>query len=314
MSPPCPANSSNQDTQPHNGVSSLNWTDMNESMSPPQDSTVPPDRDTSKLHRQCATEASTVSAAHSHQVMPNNTAHDQVSQLCLQTGHANQTDFVAQNLAFAFPLGQSCNMIIQGNSSSQSTANACTLPQPSVTTSLTINSNIQSASTILQNGAVQTEQMTLNLMSKMMDQMTNITDKLQQMSVWHKGVPDQLAWQDGCDTVSSTVQGALFAVGAQPAHTATNVFQPALPSTIPGLRNDVDSLTDFKSLIPVVGMGDSTIKASLYSEFAYLNQFVLNMTISHEGLGELQQVVDNDGQVSYKSRRPNSRYLTFTTG
>ncbi len=171
-------------------------------------------------------------------------------------------------------------MIIQGNHSSKSTANACTLPQLSVTTNQTSNHNIQPASTIMQNGAVQTEQITLNIMSEMMNQMTNITDKLQQMSVWQNGVTDQLARQDGCDNVNSTVQWA-FAVGAQPAHTAINVFQPALPSTMPGLRNDVDSLTDFKSLIPVEGMGDSTIKASLKGEFAYLNQFLLNMTIYH---------------------------------
>ncbi len=70
-------------------------------------------------------------------------------------------------------------------------------------------------------------------------------------------------------------------MGAQPAQTATHVFQPALSSKIPGLRNDVDSLTDFKSLIPVEEMDDSTIKASLKSEFAYLDQFLLNVTISH---------------------------------
>ncbi len=95
---------------------------MNESISPLLDTTVQPDRDTSKLHRQAATEASTVSAAHSHQVMPKNTTHDQVSQLFLHTGNDNQTDIVAQNVALGLSIaqnvalglsiGQSSNMII----------------------------------------------------------------------------------------------------------------------------------------------------------------------------------------------------------
>ena len=91
---------------------------------------------------------------------------------------------------------------------------------------------------------------------------------------------------------------------AHPAVPQVPHFQPSSPPRpISGLRTDVDSITDFKSFAPVERIAKSTVKSCLKGEFAYLDQLFLNVTISQDGLGEMQQIVENEGQVSYKPHR-----------
>ncbi len=60
-------------------------------------------------------------------------------------------------------------------------------------------------------------------------------------------------------------------------------------------------------------MSEATIKSALNGEFIHLDHFLLNFTKSQEGLGELEQFVDSEGQVTYKPRRAKRRINNLQT-
>lgn len=143
------------------------------------------------------------------------------------------------------------------------------------------------------------------LMSQFVTQMAAISSQLQQMSLCqqlivdklsnsHHGVP--LNKPESQQASHADPGPAIARPSTQPSLTTPDGHQAAaVGGVIPGLRSDVDAITNYKDYSPIEGLSDSTIKSCLKGEFAYLDQFLLNVTISQEGLGELQQIVDNDG-------------------
>lgn len=155
----------------------------------------------------------------------------------------------------------------------------------------------------------------------LLQHMADLTSKFQQLAVQQQWLQEKLT--DSIlqkATVDVIPKAPAIADLAQPGHNIIHgvpVLQTCLPQPggsihvkpgIPvGLRDDVASIGDLRSIAPIEGIPESTIKSALNGEFVYLDHFLLNVTVSQETLGELQQYVDADGQVSYKPRRSKRR-------
>ena len=136
--------------------------------------------------------------------------------------------------------------------------------------------------------------------------LANMNILLHQLTLSQKMIADHL-----CSKATNSAPSQPTLQPQPPAQAQSRPIQGLPPqqqtSIIPGLRTDVSSITDFKALSPVEGMPESTIKAALNGEFVHLEHFLLNVYVSQDTNNEIQQIFDNEGNVTYKPKRSKRR-------
>jgi hypothetical protein len=162
----------------------------------------------------------------------------------------------------------------------------------------------------------------------LLQQMSNIGSKLEQVATCQQWLTERVASLPQAPTAATahqqgpTIMPAQLSTTSLPAMQPPGVMQQSIYSmpvgthtkpALPGLRNDVDNVNDFKAMSPVEGLTEATIKSALKGEFVYLDHFLLNVALSQEGLGELQQFIDTEGQVSYRPKRAKRKINNIQT-